>query len=83
MSGSVAWTPSPRRIGSQRKIFALNGADYATWNPTTDKLLPKTYKASNVAGKKACKAELLKTLDRENYVGTPAGAPDRAAEVAR
>lgn len=40
----------------------LNGADYATWNPATDKLLPKTYKASNLAGKKACKAELLKNL---------------------
>jgi starch synthase len=40
----------------------LDGADYATWNPTTDKLLPKTYKASNLAGKKTCKAELLEKL---------------------
>jgi starch synthase len=40
----------------------LNGADYATWNPAGDKLLPKTYKASSLAGKKACKAELLERL---------------------
>jgi hypothetical protein len=26
--------------------------------------------------------KLLASLDRENYVGTPAGAPDRAVEVA-
>jgi starch synthase len=40
----------------------LNGADYHTWNPATDKLLPKTYKASNLSGKKACKAALLEEL---------------------
>jgi len=38
----------------------LNGADYNTWNPATDKLLPKTYKPSSLNGKKNCKAALLK-----------------------
>ena len=37
----------------------LNGADYDEWNPATDKLLPKTYKPSALAGKKVCRAELL------------------------
>jgi starch synthase len=40
----------------------LNGADYNTWNPATDKLLPKTYKPSSLNGKKTCKAALLKEL---------------------
>ena len=38
----------------------LNGAEYDLWNPATDKLLPKTYKASALAGKKECREGLLK-----------------------
>lgn len=38
----------------------LNGADYKTWDPSTDKLIPKKYKASNLAGKKACREALLR-----------------------
>ena len=38
----------------------LNGADYDEWNPASDKLLPKTYKPSALAGKKVCRAELLR-----------------------
>jgi starch synthase len=33
----------------------LNGADYNIWNPASDRLLPKKYKPSNMAGKKACR----------------------------
>lgn len=40
----------------------LNGADYSTWNPETDTLLPKTYKATNLAGKATCRTALLKEL---------------------
>ena len=40
----------------------LNGADYSTWNPETDPTLPKTYRASNLAGKAACRTALLKEL---------------------
>jgi starch synthase len=41
----------------------LNGAEYDIWNPATDKLLPKPYKASALAGKKVCRAELLDECD--------------------
>ena len=37
----------------------LNGADYSEWNPATDKHLPKSYRPSNLAGKKACRDALL------------------------
>lgn len=40
----------------------LNGADYDEWNPATDKVIPKTFKPSNLAGKKACKTALLEEL---------------------
>jgi len=38
----------------------LNGVDTAVWNPSTDKFLPATYTADDLAGKAACRAELLK-----------------------
>jgi starch synthase len=37
----------------------LNGADYSEWNPATDRHLPKNYQATNLAGKKSCRSELL------------------------
>src|SRR5438132_13513463 len=37
----------------------LNGADYATWNPATDKLIPRKYKADSLAGKTRCRNTLL------------------------
>lgn len=40
----------------------LNGADYDEWNPAKDKIIPKTYKPSNLAGKKACRTALLAQL---------------------
>ena len=40
----------------------LNGADYTTWDPAKDKLIPKTYSASNLAGKKACRTTLLEEM---------------------
>ena len=41
----------------------LNGADYKTWNPATDKLIAKNYKPGSLAGKKATRNALLKTLE--------------------
>ncbi len=38
----------------------INGVDSAVWNPASDKLIPARYTASDLAGKRACKAELLK-----------------------
>jgi len=40
----------------------LNGVDYDEWNPETDALLPATYSASDLSGKKVCKWELQRTL---------------------
>ena len=41
-------------------VGLLNGVDSAVWNPATDTLLPARFSASNLAGKKTCRAELLK-----------------------
>ena len=40
----------------------LNGVDYAQWNPATDHHLAATYTPENLAGKKECRADLLKTF---------------------
>jgi starch synthase len=37
----------------------LNGVDTAVWNPATDALLPARYTAADLAGKQACRAQLL------------------------
>lgn len=45
------------------KLFGvLNGADYSEWNPATDKLIPKTYRASSLKGKQVCRTALLEKL---------------------
>src|SRR5437588_4170214 len=40
----------------------LHGADYARWNPETDKLLPVGYNSSCLLGKQICRAALLAGL---------------------
>jgi len=40
----------------------LNGADYQTWNPATDELIPKKYTPKSPAGKKTCRKALLQEL---------------------
>ena len=40
----------------------LNGVDYQTWNPETDKNLPARYSAQNLAGKEACKKALIEEM---------------------
>lgn len=39
-------------------VGILNGIDDALWNPATDLLLPRTYRATDIAGKRTCKASL-------------------------
>jgi starch synthase len=38
----------------------LNGVDYENWDPAHDKHIPAPYDAKNLAGKKACKLDLIK-----------------------
>ena len=45
---------------SEDIVGLLNGVDAAIWNPAIDALLPARYSAANLAGKQACRAELLK-----------------------
>ncbi len=47
------------RENARKLTGILNGADYATWNPATDKFIPKKYKPSAPAGKKVCRDALL------------------------
>lgn len=49
----------------------LNGIDDNCWNPATDPHLPQTFRAGDIAGKKACKA----ALQREFGLSVDAGAP--------
>ncbi|MGA7713853.1 MAG: glycogen synthase GlgA [Rhizomicrobium sp.] len=49
----------------------LNGIDDDLWNPATDSHLPQTYRASSIAGKKTCKAELQRELGLPMNPETP------------
>ncbi len=40
----------------------LNGADYTSWNPATDRHITDHYSLRNMAGKRKCKAGLIKEL---------------------
>ena len=41
----------------------LNGADYKSWNPATDKLIAANYTPASLAGKKTCRDILLRDLN--------------------
>ena len=41
-------------------VGLINGIDTATWNPSTDALIPATYSVADLSGKALCRAELLK-----------------------
>jgi starch synthase len=43
----------------------LNGVDLAVWNPAVDPLIPALYSAAEPAGKKLCRAELLRRVGFE------------------
>ena len=40
----------------------LNGADYARWDPASDRLLPQTYDSYDLSGKRVCRDLLLDAI---------------------
>lgn len=62
-------------------VGLLNGVDTHIWNPASDSLLPMRYSAGNMAGKAACRAELLKRCGFEpDYAGPVFGMVARLTE---
>ncbi len=59
----------------------LNGIDTKEWDPATDKHLPATYSAKQLAGKKACRDALLSDFNLAAAPNTPVfGIVSRFAE---
>jgi starch synthase len=52
----------------------LNGADYGKWNPATDPMLKQNYSAQDPAGKRVCRAELLRRFNVQAGETTPVAA---------
>jgi starch synthase len=50
------------RNRADRLVGILNGVDYGTWSPESDKLIAANYSVHNLAGKAACKKDLLASL---------------------
>jgi len=44
---------------ADRLVGILNGVDYAAWSPESDMLIAARYSASDLAGKRTCKKDLL------------------------
>lgn len=47
---------------TQDLVGILNGVDYDRWNPETDPVIAKNYSLKELAGKKACKADLQRVF---------------------
>ena len=52
----------------------LNGADYRIWNPATDPLLKQNYTPQDLAGKRVCRADLLRRFKVDVDDSTPVAA---------
>lgn len=52
-------------------VGLLNGVDTAVWNPASDALLPATYSADDLQGKKVCRKELLKRNGLDPHFSGP------------
>lgn len=46
----------------ERLCGILNGIDTQTWNPATDRFLPRRYSSGDVSGKRVCKSALQQEL---------------------
>lgn len=49
----------------------LNGIDEALWNPASDKMLPSTFQANDISGKRICKTALQRELGLPEAPDTP------------
>ncbi|MBE9504900.1 MAG: glycogen synthase GlgA [Proteobacteria bacterium] len=49
----------------------INGVDYDDWNPETDKLIPATYSARDLRGKRRCKRSLKKYFKLSGHADLP------------
>jgi starch synthase len=50
-------------VAQQHKLVGiLNGVDYATWSPETDRYISQRYSSDDLDGKRQCKQDLLDTL---------------------
>lgn len=56
---------------SRRLYGIINGADYSTWNPETDKFIEKTYNVEDLKGKRVCKRALQQKLNLPAAEGLP------------
>jgi starch synthase len=52
-------------------IGILNGADYQSWNPEIDPLIPARYSRDGLAGKATCKRDLQRRVGLAEEPGTP------------
>ncbi|MCC6347681.1 MAG: glycogen synthase [Nitrospirales bacterium] len=52
-------------------IGIVNGIDYREWDPAADRELPQTFSRRDLAGKQACKAELMRRCTLEGGGRTP------------
>ena len=50
------------RNRADRLVGILNGVDYGAWSPESDTLIAQNYSVHNLAGKVACKKDLLASL---------------------
>jgi starch synthase len=67
---------------AKRLVGILNGVDYSVWSPENDPLIAQRYSARNLAGKAACKKDLLAQfqLPEENLRRPLVGIVSRFAD---
>jgi len=62
-------------------VGLINGVDAGIWNPANDALLPARYSAASLAGKQACRTELLRRAGFDaDFAGPVFGMVCRLAE---
>lgn len=55
----------------QAVMGILNGVDYEEWSPEADRLIPRRYSASDLAGKELCKQALLQRAHLPSFPDVP------------